>query len=196
MPKPTTLYSREGDTKEALAPSTTASQVAINDENGMASNVDAEIVLMRQRISAGLDAGVQFKGALTATSGLPTAGYKAGWQYIVKDAGTYAGKFCEVGDLVLCISDYADGSASNADWTVLKANNSAFTVQTDARTEPLAAGAPYTVPAYSVGTGALMVFLDGILCNAGVEYTELTSTTISFTSDIPLDIEITVRVLS
>ena len=71
-----------------------------------------------------------------------------------------------------------------------------LTVQTDTRTEALAAGAPYTVPSYAVGTGTLMVFLDGILCNAGVEYTELTSATISFTSDIPLDIEITVRVLS
>ena len=71
-----------------------------------------------------------------------------------------------------------------------------FTVQTDTRTEALAAGTSYTVPAYAVGTGALMVFLDGILCNAGVEYVEESSTTISFTSDIPLDIEITVRVLS
>ena len=69
-------------------------------------------------------------------------------------------------------------------------------VQTDTRTEALAAGAAYTVPSYAVGPGALMVFLDGILCNAGVEYVEESSTTISFTSDIPLDIEITVRVLS
>lgn len=69
-------------------------------------------------------------------------------------------------------------------------------VQMDTRTEALAAGAAYTVPSYAVGTGALMVFLDGILCNAGVEYNELSSTTISFTSDVPLDIEITVRVLS
>lgn len=71
-----------------------------------------------------------------------------------------------------------------------------FTVQTDSRTEALPAGAAYTVPVYAVGTGALMVFLDGILCNAGVEYNELSATTISFTSDIPLDTEITVRVLS
>lgn len=69
-------------------------------------------------------------------------------------------------------------------------------VQTDTRTGDLAAGVAYSVPPYSVGTGSIMVFLDGILCNAGVEYNELTSTTISFTSDIPLDIEITVRVLS
>lgn len=122
MATPTTLFSKSGETKEELAPSTIASQVSINDENGVASNVDAEIVLMRQRVAAVSDAGVRFKGALTSTSGLPTVGYKAGWQYIVKDEGTYAGKACEVGDLVLCISDYASGSASNADWTVLQAN--------------------------------------------------------------------------
>lgn len=122
MATPTTLYSKSGETKEELAPSTIASQVSINDENGVASNVDAEIVLMRQKVAAVADAGVHFKGALTSTSGLPTVGYKAGWQYIVKDPGNYAGKACEVGDLVLCISDYASGSASNADWTVLQAN--------------------------------------------------------------------------
>lgn len=122
MATPTTLFSKAGETKEELAPSTIASQVSINDENGVASNVDAEIVLMRQKVAAVADAGVQFKGALTSTSGLPTVGYKSGWQYIVKDEGTYAGKACEVGDLVLCISDYASGSASNADWTVLQAN--------------------------------------------------------------------------
>ena len=71
-----------------------------------------------------------------------------------------------------------------------------FTVQTDTRTEALSAGTAYSVPAYAVGTGALMVFLDGILCNAGIEYVEESSTTITFTSDIPLGIEITVRVLS
>lgn len=71
-----------------------------------------------------------------------------------------------------------------------------FTVQTDTRTGDLAAGVAYSVPPYSVGTGAIVVFLDGILCNAGVEYIEASATTITFTSDIPLDVEITVRVLS
>lgn len=122
MATPITLYTKGGSTPEAVAPYTTATQVEINDENGTLSNVDAEIVLLRQKVSAVADAGVHFKGALTSTNGLPTVGYKAGWQYIVKDAGTYAGKACEVGDLVLCISDYASGSASNADWTVLQAN--------------------------------------------------------------------------
>ena len=48
--------------------------------------------------------------------------YKAGWLYSVQEAGTYAGNVCEVGDLIICIKDYASGSAANSDWAVLQAN--------------------------------------------------------------------------
>lgn len=53
---------------------------------------------------------------------MPTVAYKAGWQYSVGEAGTYAGYQCEVGDFIVCIRDYASGSASNSDWSVLQAN--------------------------------------------------------------------------
>lgn len=118
----TTLYSHEGATNVALAPATTAGQVEINDENGNASTVASEIVELRKKIASAIDSGIQFKGVLNAEAGLPTVGYKAGWQYSVQEAGTYAGVACEVGDLVLCIKDFASGSASNADWSVLQAN--------------------------------------------------------------------------
>lgn len=118
----TTLYSHEGETNTALAPATTAAQVAMNDENGSASTAEAEIVALRKRVSEVLAGGVAFKGALTADNPLPTVGYKSGWQYTVKDAGTYAGQTCEAGDLVLCVKDYASGSASNSDWSVIQAN--------------------------------------------------------------------------
>lgn len=120
--KNTTLYSKEGEAQTPLNPSTIASQVAVNDESGVPSNVDAEIIKLRQRVSGSVTQGVSFKGALTSTVGLPTVSYKAGWQYIVQDAGTYAGKVCEEGDLVICIKDYASGSASNSDWSVIQAN--------------------------------------------------------------------------
>lgn len=122
MATPTTLYSKSGDTTEALAPSTTAAQVSVNDENGAASTVDAEIVALRNRINVVSNEGIHFKGAVSSTVSLPTVGYKSGWQYIVKESGTYAGYTCEVGDLILCISDFASASASNADWAVLQAN--------------------------------------------------------------------------
>lgn len=118
----TTLYSHEGATNVALAPATTAGQVQINDENGNASTVASEIVELRKKIASAIDSGIQFKGVLNAEAGLPTVGYKAGWQYSVQEAGTYAGVACEVGDLVLCIKDFASGSASASDWSVLQAN--------------------------------------------------------------------------
>lgn len=118
----TTLYSHDGVQNTPLAPATTAAQVRIADAAGMDSTAEAEIISLRKTVNEVLEGGVSFKGALTSTSGLPTVGYKAGWQYTVKEPGTYAGQSCEAGDLVLCVKDYASGSASNADWTVIQAN--------------------------------------------------------------------------
>ena len=118
----TSLYGKNGGSTEKLAPETSAAQTLINDESGNASTVQAEIVTLRTRIAAIENGGITFKGSLTSTSGLPTVSYKAGWQYAVKDAGTYAGQVCEEGDMVLCIKDYASGSASDSDWTVIQAN--------------------------------------------------------------------------
>ena len=118
----TTLYSHDGEQNTPLAPATTAAQVRIADAAGMDSTAEAEIIALRKTVNEVLEGGVSFKGALTSTSGLPTVGYKAGWQYTVKEPGTYAGQSCEAGDLVLCVKNYASGSASNSDWTVIQAN--------------------------------------------------------------------------
>lgn len=60
-----------------------------------------------------------FKGTVTSNSQLP-ATHKQGWTYRVNTAGTYAGKVCEVGDLIICITDGT--SANNAHWTVAQTN--------------------------------------------------------------------------
>ena len=118
----TTLYGKQGQERFELNPKTTAAQVSVNDETGAASNVEAEIVKLRQQISAAVDAGIHFQGVVTLDEPLPSVAYKAGWQYYVGEAGTYAGVQCEVGDFIVCIRNYASGSASNADWAVLQAN--------------------------------------------------------------------------
>lgn len=118
----TKLYGKNGETQTQLNPETVAAQVIINDAEGVGSNVEAEIEKLRTDVAALINGGVVFKGALTTTSGLPTVSYKAGWQYIVQDAGTYAGKVCEAGDFVVCVKNYASGSASNSDWAVLQVN--------------------------------------------------------------------------
>lgn len=118
----TTLYGRQGETKFELNPKTTAEQVSVPDESGAASTVAAEIVKLRQQITTAVNQGIHFQGVVTQAEPLPTVAYKAGWQYYVGEAGTYAGATCEVGDFIVCIRDYASGSASNADWAFLQAN--------------------------------------------------------------------------
>ena len=118
----TTLYSHEGTTNTPLAPATKATQVQINDVDGNASTVETEIVALRSQLTQAIDAGIHFRGTVNSSTPLPTVAYKAGWQYVVGEAGTYAGNTCEAGDYIICVKDYASGSASNKDWTVLQTN--------------------------------------------------------------------------
>ena len=71
----------------------------------------------------GVAGAMVFKDVVNGdTKVLPTTGYKAGWVYEVAVAGTYAGEVCEVGDMIICVKDYASGTASNADWAVVQSN--------------------------------------------------------------------------
>ena len=58
------------------------------------------------------------------------------------------------------------------------------------RDADLAAGAAFGVPTYTVGSNSLQVFLDGLLCVKGREYTEASATTVTFTSVIDADTQI------
>ena len=118
----TQLYSHEGNNNTPLAPYTVAEAVKVNDVDGNASTVEAEIIALRKAVEAAVSKGQHFQGVVNSTATLPLYNYKAGWLYSVQEAGTYAGNVCEVGDLIICVKDYASGSASNADWAVLQAN--------------------------------------------------------------------------
>ena len=60
-----------------------------------------------------------FKGVVNANADLPTTHYQ-GWTYRVGTAGTYANKTCEVGDMIICVTD---GTAANNDhWVVIQNN--------------------------------------------------------------------------
>lgn len=55
---------------------------------------------------------------------VPVSGYSAGWVYKVAADGTYAGKTCEVGDLVIAITDASSNQSSvnNNHWIVIQSN--------------------------------------------------------------------------
>ena len=68
-----------------------------------------------------------FKGTLgTAGSvaSLPTNSYSAGWTYRVATAGTYAGEYCEVGDMLIAINNGPTSGTSvvSADWAKIEHN--------------------------------------------------------------------------
>lgn len=57
-------------------------------------------------------------------SDVPSYDYKTGWLYRVITEGTYAGQYCEAGDLILCTSD-AGAWQINVDpshWTIIQKN--------------------------------------------------------------------------
>lgn len=68
-----------------------------------------------------------FKGVIGGNqiiTSLPTRGYSAGWTYRVAEAGTYAGEYCEVGDLIIAINDgpASGSSVINTDWGKVEHN--------------------------------------------------------------------------
>ena len=64
-----------------------------------------------------------FKGTI-GTGGvveaLPSTTALTGWTYKVITAGTYAGVSCEVGDMIICLTD--GSSTKSATWTVVQSN--------------------------------------------------------------------------
>lgn len=72
-------------------------------------------------------------GVVDSTNALPTVDYKAGQTFRVAEAGTYAGQACEIGDLIICLKDYAADSAFDSDFMVVQANvDGAVTSKADA----------------------------------------------------------------
>lgn len=68
-----------------------------------------------------------FKGTIGAAADSPTVTslpttYKVGWTYRVITDGTYAGKVCEVGDLIIALVDRSGSGNLDSDWCVAQTN--------------------------------------------------------------------------
>lgn len=74
-------------------------------------------------------------GVVDSSTPLPATGYEVGQTFRVAEAGTYAGVECETGDLIIVIKDYAEGTASNADFLVVQANVDGAVTGPDASTD-------------------------------------------------------------
>ena len=73
--------------------------------------------------SFGANDAMLFKGTIGSSGATVTAlpdTHSQGWTYKVATAGTYAGKVCEIGDMIICVTDGT--SANNDHWTVVQNN--------------------------------------------------------------------------
>lgn len=61
-----------------------------------------------------------YKGTVNAESTITGASYKKGWYYVVSAAGTYVGKVCEVGDMLIAKQDKTSTPAN--DWDAVQSN--------------------------------------------------------------------------
>ena len=85
------------------------------------SEINDKLKVIDNKIGTVLSANdaMIFKGILDNTHSLPDT-HETGWTYRVNEAGTYAGKVCEIGDLVICVTDGL--SANNSHWIVAQTN--------------------------------------------------------------------------
>ena len=123
-----TIYDIRDDSKAPLAsPELTGVQTATTAAAGTNTTQIATTAFVQAAFQAN-DAMV-FKGTIGSSgatvSELP-ATHSLGWTYKVSTAGTYAGQACEIGDIIMCVSDGT--AASNADWTVIQGNTDGVVV--------------------------------------------------------------------
>lgn len=85
------------------------------------SSSDNKMIATKEYVdnSFAVNDAMLFKGVVNTNSNLP-ANHKQGWTYKVETAGTYAGKVCEIGDMIICITDGT--SANNDHWVVIQNN--------------------------------------------------------------------------
>lgn len=91
-----------------------------------------------------------FKGTI-GTNGTVTAlpaTHNTGWTYRVITAGTYAGVKCEIGDLIICITDGT--AANNSHWTVAQTNIDGAVVR-----DVITAVGSTTLPVYVNASGVV-----------------------------------------
>lgn len=116
-----------------------------------------------------------FKGTIDSTNGSDAADstnrktlpatHNAGDTYRVAKEGTYAGKYCEIGTLIICTTD---GTAANdAHWTSVETNEDGAVIGPTSSTENSLAFFSSASGRVLDGTGTYVKYLNHIAANAG-----------------------------
>lgn len=96
---------------------TTAVNRATADASG---NNIANTYATKTELGTATAGALQYKGTATKESDISGQAYKKGWYYVVATAGTYFGKVCEVGDMLIAKQDKT--STTSNDWDAVQSN--------------------------------------------------------------------------
>lgn len=100
---------------------TALGNTAVNRATADASgNNIASTYATKSELGSATAGALQYKGTVAAESTITGAAYKKGWYYVVSTAGTYVGKVCEVGDMLIAKQDKTSTPAN--DWDAVQSN--------------------------------------------------------------------------
>ena len=119
-----TLSRRDGEQLTRLHPSTTGAYVALTVQGGIENDsLLAELEAVRAKMGGLLTevSAMQYRGVVHADGDLPTT-YEPGWLWKVGTAGTYRGRACEAGDLIIANTSRAGSGNADADFDVMQGN--------------------------------------------------------------------------
>lgn len=82
----------------------------------------ATTAFVQSAVAAASTGAAKYQGGMTAASYGNLTTYKAGWYWVVTEAGTIAGESCEIGDMVFCNTDSTAGTKSDAHFDIVQNN--------------------------------------------------------------------------
>ena len=102
------------------SPALTGTPTAPTATAGTNTTQIATTAFVQSAVTTATAGALNYMGTVDAESTITGAAYKKGWYYIVTTAGTYAGKVCEVGDMLIAKQDKTSTPAN--DWDAVQTN--------------------------------------------------------------------------
>lgn len=82
----------------------------------------ATTAFVHSEVAAASTGAAKYQGGMTPAKYTALTTYKAGWYWVVTEAGTIAGESCEIGDMVFCNTDSTAGTKSDAHFDIVQNN--------------------------------------------------------------------------
>lgn len=108
---------------DKASPAFTGTPTAPTAAAGTNTTQIATTAFVHSEVAAASTGAAKYQGGMTAAAYGKLTTYKAGWYWVVTEAGTIAGEACEIGDMVFCNTDNAAaGTKKDAHFDIVQNN--------------------------------------------------------------------------